>query len=262
MILSIVSDLHLEFRNYDLQWLSSLKTPDADVAIFAGDIHPWDDSNRLRETVSVLSDMAKTVIWVPGNHEYYGTSPDSATFRARYAEEYHGNSNVRIITSPTIVHVDQQRFFCGTLWYSKASISKIADHQTGKGTRADGSRYIFSDYRWTPDLAPWVYKQNDACRRMLRSYVRSGDVVVTHHLPSPRSTPEQFKGEPDNAFFVSDCTRIINREQPRLWIHGHTHTPCEYTMGKTQVIANPCGYPHEAGSVDKYKPRVIYLAPR
>jgi predicted phosphodiesterase len=30
-----------------------------------------------------------------------------------------------------------------------------------------------------------------------------------------------------------------------VWIHGHTHTPCQYVVGDTRVICNPIGYPRE-----------------
>ena len=40
----------------------------------------------------------------------------------------------------------------------------------------------------------------------------------------------------------------MERSGARLWIHGHTHAPCNYTVGETQVICNPRGYPGESGN--------------
>jgi hypothetical protein len=34
-------------------------------------------------------------------------------------------------------------------------------------------------------------------------------------------------------------------KRPRLWVHGHTHTTCDYELGSTRVACNPYGYPHE-----------------
>jgi Icc-related predicted phosphoesterase len=37
----------------------------------------------------------------------------------------------------------------------------------------------------------------------------------------------------------------IEKYRPELWIHGHTHVPCEYELFDTQVVCNPGGYPGE-----------------
>ena len=33
--------------------------------------------------------------------------------------------------------------------------------------------------------------------------------------------------------------------EAQLWVHGHIHYCCDYTLGKTRVLANPRGYPTE-----------------
>jgi Icc-related predicted phosphoesterase len=40
-------------------------------------------------------------------------------------------------------------------------------------------------------------------------------------------------------------SRFIVESEARLWIHGHIHSYCDYTLGKTRVLANPRGYPTE-----------------
>jgi len=42
--------------------------------------------------------------------------------------------------------------------------------------------------------------------------------------------------------------------QPKLWIHGHSHDRCDYTLGKTRVVANPLGYPNEPRSLEAFEP--------
>ena len=34
---------------------------------------------------------------------------------------------------------------------------------------------------------------------------------------------------------------IIEEYQPKLWIHGHTHVPCDYKIFATRVVCNPRG---------------------
>jgi hypothetical protein len=71
-------------------------------------------------------------------------------------------------------------------------------------------------------------------------------LVVTPHLPPPRSIAPQYAGSSLNRFFVAeDAAGLVERSGDRLWIHGHTHTPCDYVIGETRVVCNPRGYPGE-----------------
>jgi hypothetical protein len=67
-------------------------------------------------------------------------------------------------------------------------------------------------------------------------------VVVTHFLPSAKSISRRFAGSPLNAYFCSDLRTMIERHQPAVWVHGHTHDSCDYTIGRTRVLCNPRGY--------------------
>ena len=64
MKLNILSDLHLGFEPF------ARPVNDADVVILAGDIA------RPREAVAWATGFAKPVLYVPGNHEFYGSSID------------------------------------------------------------------------------------------------------------------------------------------------------------------------------------------
>jgi len=48
------------------------------------------------------------------------------------------------------------------------------------------------------------------------------------------STDDLRKAAPDNV--------------PELWIHRHTHAPCDYEMFCPRVLCNPLGYPNESCS--------------
>ena len=70
-------------------------------------------------------------------------------------------------------------------------------------------------------------------------------VVVTHHLPSELSVAKQYAGDPFNPAFASRLEHLIEKHSAELWIHGHTHVPCDYELFGTRVICNPRGYPSE-----------------
>jgi Icc-related predicted phosphoesterase len=106
------------------------------------------------------------------------------------------------------------------------------------------------DFQLIEDFEDHVYKDNEREVEFLRRNIRRNDVVVTHHLPASGSVAPQYRSSPQaqlNPFFVCDCQEIIEERQPVLWIHGHTHTPCDYRIGATRVLCNAIGFPREGG---------------
>lgn len=76
----------------------------------------------------------------------------------------------------------------------------------------------------------------------LESSTTKKNIVVTHHAPSPKSIPEQFKDDILSSAYASNLEPIILQHQPQYWIHGHIHTPVKYEIGSTQIVCNPHGY--------------------
>lgn len=66
-------------------------------------------------------------------------------------------------------------------------------------------------------------------------------VVVTHHLPHPRSIHPRFEGDAYTPAFASDLGWLV-RPPVTLWIHGHTHASMDYAVNGTRVVCNPRGY--------------------
>jgi Icc-related predicted phosphoesterase len=93
-----------------------------------------------------------------------------------------------------------------------------------------------------------VYRENARHLEVFGREIRPGDIVVSHHLPHPQSVNIQFRAglaSRLNPFFLCDCEALIEGARPAAWIHGHTHTPCDYVVGATRVVCNPIGYPRE-----------------
>jgi hypothetical protein len=58
------------------------------------------------------------------------------------------------------------------------------------------------------------------------------------------ATYPQFVGSRINCYFVCDVEHLMNN-RPKLWVHGHTHSSCDYVLGAARVVSNPFGYPRE-----------------
>jgi Icc-related predicted phosphoesterase len=70
-------------------------------------------------------------------------------------------------------------------------------------------------------------------------------VVVTHHLPALTSVAKRYANDQLNPVFASRLEDVIEKYRPELWIHGHTHVPCDYELFDTRIVCNPRGYPGE-----------------
>lgn len=71
-------------------------------------------------------------------------------------------------------------------------------------------------------------------------------VVITHHAPSLKSIPEQYKDDYLSASFASNLEELIAKyDNLKLWCHGHIHNNVDYNLYGTRIVANPLGYPGE-----------------
>lgn len=159
------------------------------------------------------------MIYIPGNHEFYGSSVAEAN---------------KIVGEHSCVRteVGGHWFVRATLWFA---------YRDGQDRWKDS----LNDFHLIEGFDPWVYEENKRHEAFLRETVQQGDIVVTHHLPSYRSVHPRYAGLALNQFFVHEMDDLIEERKPALFIHGHTHEPCDYKIGETRVICNPLGYPNE-----------------
>jgi hypothetical protein len=128
---------------------------------------------------------------------------------------------------PTVI--DGVRFLGDTLWFP---------------ARPDDDRYrhLVADFQQLAGLVPWCHREHARTVAALAASIHPGDVVVTHHLPSPESVATRFLGSALNRFFMVDLTGLILRTRPALWLHGHTHASIDVEVGATRIACNPFGY--------------------
>ena len=239
MKLQIMSDLHLETHtDGGAEFIRSLDPTGVDVLVLAGDITMARHYEDLENAFKPLARKYRHILYVPGNHEYYRSSPTQV---ARNLAKLAKDVPQVVIPENGAVVIGGQKFVGGTMWFRQ--------DPTGQANRR-----FMSDFSQIQDFEPWVYDQNIAFERALAVQAEAGDVVVTHHLPAAQSVPPRFVGSALNAFFVSDMTPYLRELQPKLWIHGHTHDRCDYVIDQTRVVANPLGYPNELRSLEAFEP--------
>lgn len=232
MKIQLLSDLHLEFGGFTPPAL------DADVVVLAGDIH-------LKEKgVAWAKEMFSCpVLYVMGNHEYYGGSLGKTREAILKAAE---GTNVTVLDRKSIV-IDGVRFLGATLWtdYRLTGNQPLAlwDAQQAMTDFKKIRDEKFSKLRPTRVLAQHV-KDRKFLEESLLEPFDGKTVVVSHHAPSSQSIHPRYKdsGGHLNASYASDLERLVGDGLPALWVHGHTHDSFDYDLYGTRVVCNPRGY--------------------
>ena len=205
MRLDVISDIHLEFfgdqgADFVASWI-----PTAPVLVLAGDVGDarwWREGLRHLQT---LCEHYEQVLFVAGNHDYYGTYLEDTDARLRRVEEQ--IENFRWLEQEKI-EIDGVKFAGCTLWFKEDPAGQIYE-------------------KWMNDFN-------------LIEGLRHEDNPLTR-------------------YFLCAVDDVILDLQPKLWVHGHTHVPCDYRLWDTRVVCNPKGYPEERGLDRPYGPVTVEI---
>ena len=236
MKIHILSDVHTEFSDFDPP-----KT-DADVVVLAGDIGLG--AGGIEWAERHFADVP--VVYVPGNHEFYGHDVRYTNLLAAEAP-----ANIRIL-SDDACEVNGVRFLGSTLWtdfkfYGEGEAWFA--RQRAKALIEDFTSIRSNKRPFTPEDSVELHEKSKAWLvSELRKEFGGPTVVVTHHLPASPSIDSRYKNDVLNPAFASRLEDVIEEYQPDLWIHGHTHVPCDYEIFGTRVVCNPRGYPSESSA--------------
>jgi predicted phosphodiesterase len=234
MLIQIASDLHLEHVTRRFPDERVVAPCGADVTILAGDIHSH------ARAIEAFREWPNPVIYVLGNHEYYGADMDSVLDGVRRASR---GTPVRVLENDVLV-MDGVRFVGTTLWTSFELGGPIDDATLAEIVRPMPDFEIIETQGGT--LTPaWSADLHRVARAFLARHLEQPfdgpTVVITHHAPHPNSIHPQFAGDPLNRAFISDLSDLMGHAD--LWVHGHVHNSFDYQLHGTRVLANPRGYP-------------------
>lgn len=231
----ILSDLHLEFKQGkdEKEFWKDFPQTEAKTCLLAGDLTNVGQPFDRQHFVEICNRFHK-VIYVPGNHEYYGSDPERVQHRFKILESILPNLKILKTWEPYVY--EGQRFIGDTMWFPDRPEVHIY-------------KRLINDSFQIKNLFPWAFNQSNLFMVYLRENVRFNDIVITHHIPNDKDTSKFWKGGDTEAYFLNkSCDLYCNNPNsilPKAWIYGHTHDYHLYNIGNTQFICNPVGYATE-----------------
>lgn len=232
--LLILSDLHLDRGHGFIRPVGD----DADVVVLAGDIHVG--IKGIAWARRIFKD--KPIVYVAGNHEFYGYRWDKLNEQLRAEGRHH---DVHFLENGEVT-LFGLRFLGATLWTDfkffgeeKKALAMNMVHRSLYDYRviardANGHAIVPTD---TLDRHRTSFQW---LKERLAKADKAKTIVVTHHYPCPLSTDPQWANDIVTAGFGSNLDELIGKSA--MWIHGHTHTCFDYMHKGTRIVCNPKGY--------------------
>jgi predicted phosphodiesterase len=237
--LHVLSDLHMEHGS------EPPPPTDADLVVLAGDI------GRGTRGVEWAREWAGDlpVLYVAGNHEFYGHAIPSLIAELRAAAD---GSGVQILENDEVA-VDGVRFLGCTLWsdFDFDGPERREESMAFCGRVVNDFRHIRfdpADRTFAPADARALHLSSRRWLATRLEHPHDGPtVVITHHAPVIRrpARPPLPHLRLIAGAFVSDVSELMGADRVDLWIYGHTHRIADLDIEGTRIVSNPYGYPHE-----------------
>lgn len=245
--INILSDTHLEM-------LSSVPEIPVEkstgILLLVGDIGTFGTGKNQTSRIDQFFDACKNkfddVIYIAGNHEYYGMIPIPEV--DEMARNLCGKHGIHFLQNESI-EINGVSFFGGTMWTDLDYGNFMAMVQVRMALN-DYKRIMIDDrHILSPDDVIALHEQFCTAIRKWNQIEKSGGktVVISHHCPSLEYDTNGFPYSAiSHAFSLSDDS-LIREIKPDLWVFGHTHSKCGlnyvHECGKiTHVVSNPMGY--------------------
>ena len=240
MKIALFSDTHNECGT---PWTPPASALTADVVILAGDIggHTHGLEWAAREF------MHQPVVYIAGNHEYYGSHLGLLDQMRKKADALHIHFLER-----NAIEIEGVRILGCTLWSNFALYGgSMTQAMAMTAARRSINDYVVITARGAQQLEPRdtanIHRQSAFwLGEELAKPFDGKTVVATHFAPHRKCVAPQHEGNSITPYFVSDMSHLMEKHRIDVWCHGHTHTNTDFIAeGGCRVISNQLGYPGE-----------------
>lgn len=259
-----LTDLHTEFAPFDIPPFVSGAALDG--VLIGGDTGVGMQALSVIE--SIWDAYRIPVLFVLGNHEYYGQEVHAfeTELGRRLAMLQRNGADIHWLqgTHHTIAGT---RIVGATLWTDMqilgdggANARRMAERGMNDYRRiqiTDAGPMDIDVVGWarpraltTADTMAWHDAHKRAIFDTLATPFSGPTVVLTHHLPSKQCIAPRFQGDGLNPAFASEMTDDIRDSRADWWLYGHSHGPVEWDLersdgGLCRMRTNCRGYPSE-----------------
>ena len=225
MRINYFSDIHLEFGPLDIP------NNDADIIIAAGDI------GIFSQGVKWLKKLNKPVVYVAGNHEFYGCEYNQTLKMLR--DECKGSS-ICFLENDTFIYKNI-RFLGCSLWADLYLEGEEKANALGKALN-DFRKITYSDEPFNQKLFSTLhYSSKKWLEDELAKPHDGKTVVITHHAPTEWSW-DNSKNKLKKIAYCTDLRYLFHEYEIEAWFHGHIHSPGDYRIAGARILSNPRGY--------------------
>lgn len=232
----VVSDTHyVHQRDID----ASIFTP-ADILILNGDITDVYNTPVLGDVFKIVTKIYKSIIYVPGNHEYFFTKchrapqeRDDSFMESVEAGLRHVCEVYNIIyLNNTSIRIGNIEFFGSTMWTSiPADYAPLIYNRVTAYTKIKGC---------TIETTNKCHATSISAINKFLSAPKSDSmtrVVITHYAPLiDHKVTGKFKEKRDNVAFAAHLPALVVKAD--WWIFAHTHYNANFLYETTHILSN------------------------
>lgn len=258
MKLFLASDLHVEFHG-DIPDAAK----EAEVILLLGDCNSGIRSFDVAEEYH--SKYKVPVVFVAGNHEFYGHDLDITLRELKKKSAQH--PHIYFLEQDTVT-LKGVRFLGCTLWSNFSlfgSDTRLQHKNIAQEMIPDFRLIKKGENLFTADDAEQLfYSSFNWLKKSLAEPFAGKTVVLTHFAPDICAVhPQYLQSGKDllTPYFTSDCTDLIKEYAIHTWCYGHTHNSIdEIKLAKTRIVSNQRGYPHEPNTFTQFDPtKLIHI---
>lgn len=231
--LQIASDLHIEYKNDLIPDPLIYINPLCDILVLTGDIGSFYKINQLEGFLKKTCQLFKTVIYIPGNQEFYTVSnidplPLNILIKRMYEIE-NNIDNLLILNRSSVIINDICITGC-TLWSdTKIKIPKFI-------VRIHGMNDTIYKNKYSNDLK-YINKMIEYCKTNNLKLV-----VATHYCPTYKVLDGSNKSDKYVSLYTSNLDNLLFSTNVHTWICGHIHKNFDFiTQDGTRVVGNQLG---------------------
>jgi predicted phosphodiesterase len=241
----ILSDLHMELtRGCDLPAVGD--RPNYHVLVIAGDLIP-----KAERAVAWILERVndRHVVFVCGNHEFYGCDIDRTVEKARAlaaGTHVHVLQNDSVQISEVSGGVRRDVTFIGATFWTDFNLFGDADYAMMAAAETMNDYRKIRVGRYVYKLRPSHTRQRhlqsrDFIARELRKPKLGTRVLVTHMGLHPTAIRRGFEQNISSAAYTSDCSDLLAMGVD-VAIHGHTHDTYDRMVAGVRMVTNQKGY--------------------